>query len=202
MRQLKGQVYSLLSVPRHDSLRNLASPAQPEDKSFEDLRGLIKIHLKPKPLIIAERFKFHQRKQGEGESVNQYLVELRKLSENCEFVEFLEQALRDRFVCGLSSPSIQKRLLSEADLTLKKAVEISVSMEMAAKETVKLKSGPAVEIKHVGNKLSTAPKECFRCGKTNHTPDFCFHKKSQRRWFDLETTYRSAPRPWTKRFCG
>ena len=154
----RSVLLSVIGSKTFSLFRNLPSPAKTGDKYFEDLRGLIKNHLKPKPLIIAERFKFHQRNQGEGESVNQYLVELRKLSKNCEFVEFLEQALRDRFVYGLSSPSIQKKLLAEADLTLKKAVEISVSMEMTAKETVELKSGPEVEIKHAANKLSTAPR--------------------------------------------
>ena len=95
---------------------------------------MIHNHLKPKSLVIAERFKFHQRKQGDSESVSQYLTELRKLSEHCQFQNFLNDALRDRFVCGLSSFVIQRKLLSEVDLALKKASNIALSMEMAEKE--------------------------------------------------------------------
>ena len=51
-------------------------------------------------------------------------------------------------------------------------------MELAAKETVKLKNGPEVEVKHNTNKLSDSSNACFRCGKTNHDPESCFHKKS------------------------
>jgi hypothetical protein len=33
-------------------------------------------HLSPKPLSIAERFRFHKRKQLEGESINDYVAVL------------------------------------------------------------------------------------------------------------------------------
>ena len=66
-------------------------------------------------------------------------------------------------MCGLSSPAIQKKLLSEADLTLEKAVSTAVSMEMADKETGKFKTGPEVEYKQPAatNKLSVTNKECY-----------------------------------------
>ena len=45
---------------------------------------------------------------------------------------FLNQALHDRFMCGLESESTQKRLLSEDHkLTFSKAVEIAQGMESA-----------------------------------------------------------------------
>ena len=42
-------------------------------------------------------------------------------------------ALRDQLVCGLRNKAIQKRLLTEADLDLKQALEISKAMEAATK---------------------------------------------------------------------
>uniref|UniRef100_A0AAR2KSV2 Uncharacterized protein n=1 Tax=Pygocentrus nattereri TaxID=42514 RepID=A0AAR2KSV2_PYGNA len=53
---------------------------------------------------------------------------------HCEFGYVLSDTIRDRLVCGLRSEAIQKRLLSESNLTLQKATEFSVSMELAAKE--------------------------------------------------------------------
>ena len=55
----------------------------------------------PKPIVIAERFKFHKAEQEESDSVRHYLVKLQKLAETCEFGEYLEVAIRDRFACGL-----------------------------------------------------------------------------------------------------
>ena len=60
-------------------------------------------HYKPKPPVIGQRFIFHQRVQMPGESVNDFLVELRRLARTCDFNQFLEEALRDRLVCGLAN---------------------------------------------------------------------------------------------------
>ncbi|XP_069105158.1 uncharacterized protein [Argopecten irradians] len=107
-------------------------------------------HFAPKPLVIAERFKFHSRKQQVGESVSDYVVSLKKLAKDCDFQDFLNQALRDRLVCGLMSEVIQKKLLAEKDLDLAKATEIALAVEMATKNIEEM--GQPVSIGHIGKK--------------------------------------------------
>ena len=119
-------------------LRNLCAPAKPSSLTFKDIVETLQRHLSPKPLLIAERFRFHQRNQLEGETVSDYLAELRKLSLYCEFGTNLNDSLRDRLVCGLHNELIQKRLLSEPSLSLAKATEIVLAMEAAAKDTLEL----------------------------------------------------------------
>ena len=119
------RIYSLL--------RNLTSPAVPHEKSFDELATILQSHFQPKPLLIAERFHFHRRDQAADESIAEYVAELRRLSTNCEFGATLNDALRDRLVCGMRNTSAQKRLLAEADLTFKKALELSQGMEAAEK---------------------------------------------------------------------
>jgi hypothetical protein len=46
--------------------------------------------------------------------------------------------LRDRLVCGLRSEYIQKKLLSEADLTYTSVTDITVAMETAAQDAIEL----------------------------------------------------------------
>lgn len=99
---------------------------------------MLRSHLKPKPLTIAERFKFHKKTQREGEGVADYVVALKDLSTHCDFGNFLNKALRDRLVCRLYKELIQKRLLTEAYLTFKKACEIALAMEMADKNASEL----------------------------------------------------------------
>ena len=60
----------------------------------------------------------------------------------------MEEASRDRLVCGLHSESTQKRLLSEAGLTLTRAVEIAQSMEAAHKNAQALK-GPELLVRRL-----------------------------------------------------
>ncbi|XP_060070306.1 uncharacterized protein LOC132550276 [Ylistrum balloti] len=158
-------------------VRNLTSPAKPSAKTYDELKTLISQHLKPKPLIIAERFKFYQRNQHSNETVCQYVAGLRRLSEHCEFGAFLDDALRDRFVSCLSSIPTQRKLLTEATLTMTKAREIAVSMEMAENEARKLKGDRVDKAENV-HKFQ-ASKECFRSGKSNHSADRCFYKNSK-----------------------
>ena len=87
------------------------------EKEFDAIVQVMQNH---RPLIIAERFKFHRRSQGENESVAQYVAEPHKLSERCDFGEYLEQALRYRLVCGLVNEKVQQRLLSKSDLSLRR----------------------------------------------------------------------------------
>ena len=67
----------------------------------------------------------------DDESIADYIAELRRLSLHCEFQTFLEQALRDKFVCGFRDSGIRKRLLSEQDLDLNHAIATAKSMESA-----------------------------------------------------------------------
>ena len=72
----------------------------------------------------------HNRKMGE--SVSQYMTELRRLSQYYECGDSLDSMLRDCVVCGINHDCTQQRLLSEgANLSLQKVMDISLSPESA-----------------------------------------------------------------------
>ena len=56
-------------------LRSLLTPNKPAEQSYARLVEVMKNHLNPKPLVIAERFKFHRKCQLESETVAQFLAE-------------------------------------------------------------------------------------------------------------------------------
>ncbi len=87
-------------------------------------------HLNLKPSEVAKHFSFYKRDRKSGESVNEYKVELRRLSENCNFGENIDTYLRDRFVCGLISESVQQKLLPVKTLNLDSALEIARHTKM------------------------------------------------------------------------
>ncbi len=92
---------SLMGAKMYGLLRSLLTPEKPADKTFQQIVDILNEHLNPKPLVIAERFRFHKRNQAKGESVSEYIAELRRLSEHCQFGAGLADALRDRLVCGM-----------------------------------------------------------------------------------------------------
>ena len=80
-------------------------------------------------LITVSRFKFNSRVWQSSENVAMFISELRQLATKCDFGNSLEKMLRDRIVTGVNDPNIQRRLLTESNLTLKKATEIAQALE-------------------------------------------------------------------------
>ena len=171
-------------------LRDLVSPDNPKDKDLTELVSVLKQHYEPVPLVIAERFNFHRRCQQHGESVSEFVAELKRLSLHCKFGAYLNEALRDRLVCGLRSEATQKKLLTESDLTFKRALEIAQSNETAAARARQLQSPRSASgrgSEKIVHKVTTdrggqrsqrtvwvaRGDGCFCCGKTDHKQAQC-----------------------------
>ena len=165
-------------------------PENPAEYKFKELVDVLQRHFEPAPLIIAERFHCHKRDQHEGEGVADYAAVLKQYAERCDFAEFLEQALRDRFMCGLKNSAIQKKLLTEKKLSWQGAVDIAQAMESADKQASNFKNSPVsgtVNAIHgprpkTGNRNRTYKKNdkfakpYFCCGG-NHLPQTCKFKE-------------------------
>ena len=109
---------------------------------------MLRVHLKPKSLVIAERCKFHKRMQYEEENVAKYIVTLKHLVTHCDFGTFLNNAICDQLVIEFSQDSIQRKLLAEDKLTFKKACETAQAMELAKRNTCDLKVAGSREVQH------------------------------------------------------
>ena len=127
-----GTLFTPTAVIRAENytlLRGLVSPTLPKDKTFDELEAVLNAHFEPKALVTAEQFHFYRRDQGAEETIANFVAPLRKLAARCKFPDtFLNEALRDRLVCGLRDEATQKRLLSEADLTLDSAIQLAQSL--------------------------------------------------------------------------
>ena len=160
---------NFIGAKTYTLLRNLVAPTAPADKTLAQLKQVLRKHFKPTKIVIAERFNFYHRNQREDESVADYVAELQRLSMDCDFGDFLKPALRDRLVCGLKNESAQKKLLTEANLTFTRAVEIAEGNEAAEASTQEFNKGNPASVRRM-----TQP--CYRCGRHNHTPDECRFK--------------------------
>ena len=102
-----------------------------ETKSYSDLVKIVTDYYDPKPSIIVQRYKFNSRVRATEESIAMYVAALRQIAEYCDYKDSLQDMLRDRLVCGVNHQSIQRRLLTEKDLTYEKALELAKSLEAA-----------------------------------------------------------------------
>ena len=91
---------------------------------MDEIVAVLTKHFEPTRSVIAECFHFRRRSQTANETIAEYVAALRRAALYCDFGAFLEDALRDRLVGGLRNEAMQKRLLSEKNLTLNKAVEL------------------------------------------------------------------------------
>ena len=114
-------ILTVIGDSTYGVLRNLLTPAAPNTKTYTELLQTLKAHFKPQSLVIAERLRFYRRDRQTGETIAAYVVALKHQASRCNFGAILEESLCDRLVCGLRSDTIQKKLLSDKDLTFKRA---------------------------------------------------------------------------------
>ena len=177
--------------------RSLCSPELPSTKTYDELKTLIEEQLNPTPNPIAERFKFYTRNRQNNESIAQYVAALRKLARYCGFTDVNEQ-IRDRLVCGVNHKRTQQRLLSEGPtLTFTRAKEVALAIESSERDSSNMNQGATSQESDVSsveksncmiNKIAPDKsrnssqgnsKECFRCGKSSHSPEECKFKEEK-----------------------
>lgn len=121
-----------------------------------------------------------------------YIAELRRLAEHCDYSSFLDEMLQDRLVCGVGEEAVQRCLLTETDLTFAKAQDLAIAAEYAKKRTQEMRdlhSPEAAEVCYIDRNIShkapnsssmqgknpgkvkTPPSsvgKCWRCGGTHN----------------------------------
>ena len=134
--------------------------------------------------VPAERYRFRQRAQAVGESIDHYLAALRELVKKCNFGAMESEMLRDQIIEKTCMPRVRERLLSEDDLTLEKTITLVRTMETAmadAKTFMEADTSNVNAVYKQGNRMSetqsprrqredrrSGTSQCYRCGSSNH----------------------------------
>ncbi|KAK9674931.1 hypothetical protein QE152_g40760 [Popillia japonica] len=165
----------------HDILSDKVAPKKAQEKSYEEVVEILGSFFESKPLEIVENYKFHLRKQAEGESVEEFMVVLRKLAINCNFGEYLDTALRNQFIFGLKNKTILNRLLEKHNIKVEKALQIAKAMEMSLKGGTEIQGKEINQTHHIQERLPRKDEKktskenkmknkikCYRCGGEPH----------------------------------
>lgn len=82
--------------------------------------------------VIYERLVFNRRSQQEGERIDNFVSELKRLALTCEFGSLKDSLIRDRIVGGVVSDDLRGELLKKPDLTLQRAHDHCRTYEASA----------------------------------------------------------------------
>lgn len=148
---------TLMGAEIYEILSSLTVPDPPSSQNFEFLLGLLRKHFTPKCNKRAERYKFYKAAQEENEPLNEYIVRLKSLAQNCCFGDFLDvpsvsssgalaavskcklqilnDALSDRFIIGIRSEKIQQTLLNEDNFDFEQYCTRALNMELSERAT-------------------------------------------------------------------
>ena len=153
--------------------------------------------------VIFERARFNRRHQLDGESAEQYIMELYKLAENCDYGGMKEELIRDRLVVGIKDSALSQKLQIDSRLTLDEAKKQIRQREAVREQQQELKGAPAKDLeavqhssrrfnrqrnqrqkfpfgsKGVPRKTADITRRCTRCGKDTHPRDQCPAKDAE-----------------------
>ena len=120
-----------------------------------------------------ERYMFNLRKQQSGESIDDYVTDLRNLAKSCKFCDCLgEPLLRDRIVMGVRDLETRKKLLEIKNLKLSACIDLCRSIE--ATNTQLASVSDMKEVHKIKKKVSG--KTDYKNGKADFTCHFCCKK--------------------------
>ena len=108
---------SVCGAKTYHTIRDLVAPSKPTDLEYDEVVTKVQEHYNPTPVVIVQRYKFNSRLRQPEESVATFVAALRHLAIHCDYGDSLNDMLRDRLICGIIEPRIQRRLLAERGIT-------------------------------------------------------------------------------------
>ena len=142
-------------------------------ESYDEALAALTASFIPQKNVTFERSVFNNANQQSQETIEQYVSRLRKLAQNCEYGNSLNDHLRDRVVSGCKGNKYREKLLAEKNLTLEKVIEIGQSMEAAKSQSKKIEQSNINNNRDIPgnvNVLGPADKRNFRGRSDNRRP--------------------------------
>ena len=87
-----------------------------DEKKLSALMEKFEEYCTPRRNVTWERHVFNTRRQQPGETIDQYMMDLKKKAKSCEFGDPNDSLIKDRVVCGILSEKTRARLLKQPDL--------------------------------------------------------------------------------------
>lgn len=84
---------------------------------------------------------YFTRNMKEGETNDEYITVLKRLSQDCNFESLKQSLLKDQLILRLKDMNLKERMLRTVDLNLEKAISICKSAKVAQKQLQDMDKG-------------------------------------------------------------
>ena len=166
----KSTLLHLLGMDVQDLFEDLADPGPvpANDDGFKEAMRKLDGHFKAELNVPYERHVFRQMVPQSGESIDQFVVRLRRQARQCTFEDTVDSQIRDQIVEKISPAELQKKLLEVTNISLDRALEICRAWEVAGSQVSEMAGGSfaAADVNAVTHRRSTVT--CFSCGLKGH----------------------------------
>ena len=116
-----------------------------DDMKLEPVIAKFDEYFNPRKNLPYTRFKFFTYNQVNGQTIDEYVTELKSRCRHCEFGTLKESLIRDRIVAGIQDAKVRERLLRETDLSLDKAVSMCRASEATKKQVEEMATSPIID---------------------------------------------------------
>ena len=114
--------------------------------------------------IIFECARFNCRSQQEGETAEEFIMELYKLVENCNYGGLQEEMIKDRLVVDIRNQRLSEKMQLDPNLNLEKAKKMARQQEAVHDQSRKLKKEEGATVDAVSSRgpfpFKKDPSEC------------------------------------------
>ncbi|GBO17273.1 hypothetical protein AVEN_74987-1 [Araneus ventricosus] len=188
------KVAILLHVIGEECLEIYNTIDEVSSASMNDILAKFEAYFVPQRNITYERQRLFLLMQREGQSLDDFITELRKQLRNCDYGSLSDSVLVDQNVRGLCESRLRERLLRVPDLDIKKAVDMCRAAETSMLQTqvyfteersidaikrskpspdVKpIATGQANKFRQPAKRQESSGRKCRYCGR-RHVPGRC-----------------------------
>ncbi|XP_062571293.1 uncharacterized protein K02A2.6-like [Saccostrea cucullata] len=118
---------------------------------YSGTKKVLTDYFRPRKNTQMEIYNFRCYKQKEGQSLDEFLTELRKLSKNCEFAD-TDSEILSQIIQNCRSNQLRRRALREADKTLDEIIQLGRAMEISDSQATAMERLDTASVNKVFNK--------------------------------------------------
>ena len=177
------------------------------EASYTATKQVLTTYFEPKKNTQMEVYKFCTHKQKEGQSLDEFVTELRKLAKTCEFTN-VDKEILSQVIQNFKSNRLRRRALREPDKTLNDILTLGRTLEMADTQATEMERETTVN--KITNTNKTYPKTNYKqqrgqqASSSYHNPNYSNRptRQTQCRNCGGQFPHKNGPCPANGKTCN